>query len=62
MYIYHTSRFMRLCSVPFFKLNKWRFHILTTPTNYDYTPTRSNEGNVPIIALNLSTGLVTMAT
>ncbi len=53
---------MTLHSVPLFKLNKWQFHILTTPTSYDYTPTLSNEGNVPIIALDLSTGLVTMAT
>lgn len=36
--------------------------MLTTPNNYDYTPTLSNEGNVPITALNLTTGLVTMAT
>ncbi len=32
-------------SLPF-KLNKRLFHILTTPTNYGYTPTLSNEGNV----------------
>ncbi len=52
----------RLHSVSLFKLNKRLFHILTTPTNYGYTPTLSNEGNVSVIALNLSTGLVTMAT
>lgn len=62
MYIYQTANSRGFPSVPLFKLNKWRFHILTTPTNYGSTPTLSNEGNVPIIALNLSTGLVTMAT
>ena len=36
--------------------------MLTTQNNYDYTPTLGNEGNVPIIALNLSAGSVTMAT